>query len=105
MTRRFFILETADREIDAQVAYYAEHAGAALAERFYAAVKATCRDLVDNPGHGRRFESANAALVGVRTWLVHGFPFVVYYREVDGGIEIIHVLHGARDRNRLIGSE
>lgn len=105
MTRRFFILDAADREIDAQVAYYAEHAGAAVAERFYAALKGTFHNLLENPGHGRRFESANPALVGVRVWLVHGFPFLVYYREVDDGIEIVHVLHGARDRDRLLGSE
>ena len=105
MTKRFFILDAADREIDAQVAYYAEHAGAAVAERFYAALKGTFHNLLENPGHVRPFESANPALVGVRVWLVHGFPFLVYYREVDDGIEIVHVLHGARDRDRLLGSE
>lgn len=26
-------------------------------------------------------------------------------REVDDGIEIVHVLHGARDRDRILGSE
>ena len=105
MSKRFFILEAADREIDAQVAYYAEQGGAALAERFYAALKSTFQSLVENPGHGRRFESSHAALAGVRIWLVHGFPFLVYYREVDDGIEILHVLHGARDRDRILDPE
>ena len=105
MTKRYFILESADREIDAQVAYYAEHAGATVAERFYAALKATFQSLLQNPGHGRRFESMHAVLAGVRVWLVHGFPFLVYYREIDEGIEIIHVLHGARDHEPILDPE
>jgi plasmid stabilization system protein ParE len=31
---------------------------------------------------------------------MRGFPFLVYYRESDEGIEVLHVLHGARDRGR-----
>ncbi|MBK8098773.1 MAG: type II toxin-antitoxin system RelE/ParE family toxin [Planctomycetes bacterium] len=60
--------------------------------------KATLRRLVENPGHGRVFESQRVALDGVRTWVVRGFPFLVYYREVADGIEVIHILHGARDQ-------
>jgi toxin ParE1/3/4 len=105
MTRRYFILEEADREIDAQVLFYAEHAGAVIAERFYAPLQCAFASLLANPGHGRAFESKHPALGGLRVWLVHGFPFLVYYREVAGGIEIVHVLHGARDRDRILGKE
>lgn len=103
--RRLFVLTTADREIDTQVAWYAEHAGATVARRFYVTLKTTFRHLVENPGHGRIFESPHAALGGVRTWLVRGFPFLVFYRAVDDGIEVIHVLHGARDRTRILAAE
>jgi len=105
MSRRCYILEAADREIDEQVIYYAEHAGARVAERFYAALKTAFAKLLQSPAHGRLFESKHPALVGIRVWLVHGFPFLVYYREVDVGIEIVHVLHGARDREPILESE
>jgi toxin ParE1/3/4 len=98
MTRRCFILEEADREIDAQVAYYAERAGAAVAQDFYSALKSTFADLLRNPGHGRLLETKHPALAGLRIWLVAGFPFVIYYREVADGNEIVHILHGARHR-------
>jgi len=101
MRRRCDILEHADREIDEQVAYYTERAGAEVAERFYIALKATLRGLLEHPLKGRLIRTEHAALAGTRTWLVRGFPFVVYYREVADGIEIVHVLHGARDRGRI----
>ena len=103
MSRRCYILVEADHEIDAQVAYYADHSGARLAERFYQDLQATLRSLLKSPGKGRIFVSSNKALVGIRSWLMSGFPFLIYYREVDDGIEIVHVLHGARDRDNILG--
>ncbi len=99
------MLAAADREIDAQVAYYAEQAGAEVAERFYLALKAAFASLLANPRHGHAFESKHPALAGLRVWLVHGFPFLVYYREIADGIEVVHVLHGSRDRDRILGKE
>ncbi len=104
-TRRFFILEEADREIDEQVAYYAEKAGAALAERFYSSLKSTFASLAESPARGRFVGSKHSALAGIRVWLVHGFSVLVYYREVEDGIEVVHVLHGARDRDPILEGE
>jgi plasmid stabilization system protein ParE len=33
---------------------------------------------------------------------VPGFTFLVYYREVNDGIEIVHVLHAARDCDPIL---
>ncbi len=104
-TRHFFILEEADQEIDEQVAYYAEKAGAALAERFYAMLKSSLAALAESPGRGRLFGSNHPALSGIRACLVPGFPVLIYYRAVEGGIEVVHVLHGARDRDSILEGE
>ncbi len=105
MTKRFFILEHADREVDEQVAYYAEKAGATVAELFYSTLKTTLAALAASWARGRFFGSKHPALAGLRVWLVHGFPVLVYYREVEDGIEVVHVLHGARDRGPILEGE
>lgn len=49
-------------------------------------------------------ESRKPELVGIRTWAVDGFPnHVAFYRTIEGGIEVIRVLHGARDIDRILG--
>lgn len=70
----------------------------AAALRFLDAVEATLRLLVKNPelGHTRTFE--RSALVGLRTIPVKGFgSHLVFYRPTRQGIEVLRVLHGARD--------
>ena len=102
MTRRCSILEEADREIEEQVAYYAAHAGATVARRFYETLKDTFQCLLESPGRGRLLGTWNQELVDIRVWFVKEFPFLVYHREVGGSIEIVHVLHGARDRDAIL---
>ena len=74
-----------------EIGYYVacENYAAALdlADRLFDAFSS----LAENPKMGRpRPEFHNARSLAVR-------PYVVLYREVKDGIEIIRVLHGARD--------
>jgi len=44
-------------------------------------------------------------LSGVRSWTVTGFEnYLIFYRPVEGGIEILRVVHGARDLENLFGT-
>ena len=55
---------------------------------------------------GERCESPNPRLTGLRVWRIQGFPnHLIFYRPVDDGIEVIRVLHGARDIDRVLESE
>ncbi len=39
---------------------------------------------------------------GIRRWRVNDFEnFLIFYRPIDDGIEVIRVLHGARDIESL----
>jgi toxin ParE1/3/4 len=70
----------------------------AAALRFLDAVEATLRLLVENPelGPARRFERSD--LAGLRSFPVQGFDkHLVFYRPTERGIEVLRVLHGARD--------
>jgi toxin ParE1/3/4 len=58
------------------------------------------------PGLGSRYESDDARLAGVRVASVRGFRnHLVFYREFDKGIEVLHVLHGARDIDSAFSDE
>ncbi len=58
------------------------------------------------PGIGERRESRNPRLHGLRIWRVEGFEnHLIFYRPADDGIEIVRVLHGARDIDRIFAEE
>lgn len=70
----------------------------AAAFRFLDALDETLRVLARNPRMGSPREFENEALAGVRCFPVHGFSkHLVFYRPRDGVIEVLRVLHGARD--------
>ena len=54
--------------------------------------------LLQMPQIGESFITRNDSLAGMRMWRITGFPkHVVFYRDVGDAIEIIRVLHAARD--------
>ena len=55
-------------------------------------------------GLGERFDSTNPTLANLRVGRVDGFDnFVIYYRPSKQGIEVVRVLHGAREADRALG--
>lgn len=76
------------------------------AERFFEAVHASVEVLRRAPelGRARQFRASEAA--GVRSWAVAGFPsYLVLYRVSDDRLEIVRLLHGARDLPSLVREE
>ena len=68
------------------------------AHRFLAAADGTFQQLAETPGLGRLREVSNPDLKGLRSWRIRGFEnWLVFYRPIEDGIEVIRVLHGARD--------
>ena len=56
-----------------------------------------------NMGSARRFR--REALKGLRLWRVPQFEkYLVVYRPRRDGVEVIRVLHGARNIERLLGA-
>ena len=66
--------------------------------RFLDAVEATLRLLAENPELGPAREFERSELAGLRFFPVKGFDkHLIFYRLVPHGIEVLRVLHGARD--------
>ena len=89
-----------------QFVYFGEEAGVAVAERYFAAVEETCRLLVKHPKSGTRYDSSVTRLEGMRRIPVRGFDNdLIFYLPRPGGIDVIRVLHGARDIDNIFVDE
>jgi toxin ParE1/3/4 len=93
----------------ADVEESAVHIGAGSVEaalRFLGAVEATLKMLAQYPelGASRSFERRD--LAGLRSFPLRGFDqHWIFYRPIEAGIEVVRVLHGARDLGGLFGEE
>ena len=77
-----------------------------VAYRFLDAVEETFQDLERMPRMGTKREFQDARLSGVRMWRVKAFPkHLIFYRSIEDGVEIIRVLHSARDIESLFSDE
>ncbi len=97
---RLVIRERADQDIDEQLIYLARQSHR-IAERFLDAVERTFQILAESPERGFVWNSD-----GMRVWSVRGFEnWLIFYHLIDDGIEIIRLLHGARDVTALLEDE
>ena len=89
-----------------QFLYFGDQASVELAERYFAAVDATCLHLADHPLSGVLYDSGIARLEGLRRFPVKGFEnYLLFYLPHVDGIDVIRVLHGARDIDSLFAQE
>jgi toxin ParE1/3/4 len=63
---------------------------------FIREVRVTCERLADMPAIGHRTD-LRAGVLAFR----HG-SYLIFYRALPDGIEVVRVLHGARDLSRLL---
>jgi len=75
----------------------------AAASRFLDAAENAIERLESSPRLGRACRFRDPALAGVRKRLIHGTRYMLYYRPIDDGIEVLRILHGARDAGRIFG--
>jgi len=101
MNRQVHLRPRAEEDIDGQFVYIAKHSSKA-ALRFLAQVRSTIGRLAESPGLGIRYSSIHPRLTNVLVWKVDRFPnHLLFYRQTEKGIEVLRVLHGARDIEAL----
>ena len=72
------------------------------ADRFLEACCAEFEKLAAMPGKGRLREFRNPKAAHIRSWPLSGFAnHLIFYRPIEDGIEVLRVLHGARDIDAL----
>jgi toxin ParE1/3/4 len=97
------IRATARREIKAHGLYLEEHGGPDLTDRFLAAVQQSFETLASAPKAGVLCGFRKPALRRVRRWPVKDFEnWLIFYIPRRNGVEIVHIIHGARDIQSLL---
>ncbi len=97
------IRATARREIKEHGKYLEQHAGPEVTDRFLAAVQDSFAALARMPEAGPLCGFRRPATRRLRRWQVKGFEnWLIFYQPKRDGIEIVHVIHSARDIASLL---
>ena len=96
------ISEAAVSDLLEQADWYAAHANDQLATRWERAVTLTMMHILDYPDAAPVAAFKNPQLADVRRIPVEGFPrHLIFYRVAETTVQVIRVLHGARDLESL----
>lgn len=72
------------------------------AERFLDAAEAAFQLLASTPELGTLCEFRSPQAAGIRMWAIRSFEnYVVFYRSLKDGVEVVRVIHGARDMEAI----
>jgi toxin ParE1/3/4 len=99
-----FVRPRARRDILSNAEYLEENGGVETARRFLDATQSTFEALARMPKLGASCSFGRPALRRLRRWPVKDFEnWLVFYRPRRNGVEIVHLIHGARDIESLLG--
>ncbi len=74
------------------------------ATRVIESVYETFHALATNPGLGRVGKFKDPRLKGICSFRVKGFNnYLIFYRSIQEGIQVLHIYHGARNLESLLG--
>jgi toxin ParE1/3/4 len=77
-----------------------------VALKFFDATRYSFAEIARNPQIGRNYPSNNPLLNGLRKWYVKGFrKYLIFYRVQESAIEIVRVLQGVQDIERILNDE
>jgi len=86
--------------------HYTVSASHSVARRFLVQAEATFLRLAKMPGIGTRYNPDEPLYADLRDFPISRFPkYIVFYRPMEAGVELIRVLHGARDLDGLLADD
>lgn len=98
MTQKPVVLRgRARHDIDEAIDHYSTAATSAIALAFIDSLEETFRQVSEHPTSGSPRYGDELALPGLRSCVVKGFPYLVFYAEREADIDVWRVLHAARD--------
>jgi toxin ParE1/3/4 len=99
----FRVRPLAWHEINAHLDYLEEEAGLETAERFLDELMSSFQVLADMPKMGFFCGFRKPSTRRLRRWPVKDFEnWLIFYQATRYGVEIVHVIHGARDIEALL---
>ncbi len=104
MQRKIFWRKVAEGDL-AEAYLYLGADSPAAAERFVDAVQSSLQVIARHPEVGRLRAFRSPQSHSVRSRVVRGFDaYLIFYRLAGEDIEVLRILHGARDLPPLLGS-
>ena len=94
---RLFVREIARRDIALARDFYRREAGTATARRFLQAVESALTTMVEFPLSGSARYAQVLAQDELRFVRIAGYPYLAFYLERGGVVEVWRVLHAQRD--------
>ena len=92
----------AKRDLTDHFVFPGENASVDVGRRFLHASNLSFQALAQMPELGAQRSFRNPRFSSVRAWPVKGFErYLIFYRPLTDGAEILRVIHGARDIERL----
>ena len=92
----------AKRDLTEHFVFLGEHVSVDVARRFLHACNVSFQALARMPELGAQRNFRNRRFSSVRAWPVQGFErYLIFYRPRSDGVEILRVIHGARNIGRL----
>ena len=85
------------RDVDEAISYYLEQGAANAALGFIDSVEKAYLHIGRHPASGSPRYAHELNLPDLRFWPVPDYPYVVFYIENEGHIDVWRVLHGQRD--------
>lgn len=105
MKRLIFRRPQADFDLIEHAAYLSKD-GFDIAERFIDAAEAAFTQLAKMPRIGANRQFNNPKLRGIRFWPIPNFEkFLIYYRPLKNGVEVLRVLHSAQDTRSILEND
>jgi toxin ParE1/3/4 len=89
--------EQARRDVEETLDHPLKEAGQAVASGFFDALKAAFEHIAPHPATGSPRYAHELNLPGLRAWPLTRYPYLVFYVERAGHIDVWRVLHGHRD--------
>ncbi|CAN7664123.1 type II toxin-antitoxin system RelE/ParE family toxin [Phenylobacterium sp. LjRoot225] len=98
MTAKLVVLrETARRDVEDAVDFYAAEAGEAIALGFIDALERAFRAISRHPSAGSPRYAVELDLPGLRSHGLRRFPYLVFYIDGADEVDVWRVLHAHRD--------
>ena len=99
---RLIIRGEADADID-DIAQFIARDNLEAGRRFYDAVLHDFQLLAAMPRMGAKRHAHDPKLKNLRSWPVGGYRnYLIFYLAMEDGIDVLRILHGARDVDRII---
>jgi toxin ParE1/3/4 len=96
-TKPAILRDQARRDVESAAEFYAANAGEAVAIRFADAAEDAFGAVSRHPASGSPRYGHELGVPGLRSRLVRGYPYIVFYVERDTHVDVWRVLHAQRD--------